>query len=280
VSGSAAVITVDVPAGPVEILLSDLPGIIERAVAYNQGLLGLNPHLAAAIQAKIDMLQQPGLEADIRESGLHEGGTAVSIDGRLLPIGALFPADTMRAGAIETIHVIETTVPSLEQFLGIPFPTSSIRVEYGFRLGGAGGGGRLLVEDRGTYLTRPPGTQLEYDAMIAHEVAHSLYGNEAIAQFFEVYVHNQRLGSNDDVSTWTFTRNWSPGSGSNRGVHALMDIYVMIGAERMAGAFRAIYPLRPPYGVPLSAAAQQAFVRNAPAELRAIVASKAAMIGG
>jgi hypothetical protein len=62
-------------------------------------------------------------------------------------------------------------------------------------------------------------------------------------------------------------------------VHALLDIYGMIGVTGMSNAYKAIYPMRPGFNVSLSAAAQQAFVDHAPASLRTQVAAKAAMVG-
>lgn len=280
ISGSASVMVTEILLAPVQVLLNSLPIIIQSALGRIQNSMALNPQLFAYYQLKIEMLQQPGLEAEIVEGQHHESGAVSSIDGHTLPIGAVFPADTMREGAIESIRVIEAAVAALEDFLAIPFPTSDIRMQYGFVLGGAGGTGSLYVEDRGTYHVRPPGTQLEYDAMIAHEVGHSFYGNEALTQFLELLVHNRRLGSSDELSTWTFTRGWVPARESNQGVHALLDIYQMIGAEGMARAYRAIYPMRPRYGSPLTVEAQQVFVRNAPPHFGAAVAEKAARIGG
>jgi hypothetical protein len=46
----------------------------------------------------------------------------------------------------------------------------------------------------------------------------------------------------------------------------------------MASAFRAVLPLRPPYGQPLSAAARQAFVDAAPTAAKAQVAARVARI--
>ena len=46
----------------------------------------------------------------------------------------------------------------------------------------------------------------------------------------------------------------------------------------MQRAYRAIYPLRPPFGVPLSSTVVQAFLSQVPQEFQAAVADKLARV--
>ncbi len=57
-------------------------------------------------------------------------------------------------------------------------------------------------------------------------------------------------------------------------VAAMLDIYQLIGYEAMARAYRAIEPLRPPYGSPLSAQVIAAFVEQVSPAHRSQVTEK------
>ena len=92
------------------------------------------------------------------------------------------------------------------------------------------------------------------------------------------YGYNVLRTGSTDVGAWTFTRDYVSGREANEGVHALLDVYRLIGRDAMASAYRAVLPLRPPYGQPLSAAARQAFVDAAPAAVKAQVAAKLAKV--
>ena len=59
---------------------------------------------------------------------------------------------------------------------------------------------------------------------------------------------------------------------------ALLDVYRLIGHDPMARSYRATYPLRPPYGEPLSPAVRQAFVDQAPDALKSQVAALVARV--
>jgi hypothetical protein len=50
-----------------------------------------------------------------------------------------------------------------------------------------------------------------------------------------------------------------------------MDIYVVVGHDAMQRAYRAVAPLRPAYGRPLTDAVIAAFVAQVPEEHRAFV---------
>jgi hypothetical protein len=133
------------------------------------------------------------------------------------------------------------------------------------------------MEDRASWAAR--GVTLPYDAVIAHELAHSYVGNEALTQFLELYAHNVRVTGSTDIANWTAKRGYTGPQASNTGLRALLDIYVIVGPAVMSQAYKAILPLNPGYGVELSAAVQQAFVNAVPADQRSAVAAKLAMVG-
>jgi hypothetical protein len=168
----------------------------------------------------------------------------------------------MRADAAHSVRYAESAVPVLEAFLDTAFPTPAVRIWYGFRIGNSGGGGTINAEDRATYEARTPATRLPHDAMIVHELGHSFVGSESLTQFLELYGYNLLRTGSPELRDWTFT----------------LDVYALLGRDAMASAYRAVLPLRPPYGQPLSAAAQQAFVDAAPAAAKARVAAKVAKV--
>ena len=258
--------------------LNQVPDQIQQAILTNQDLLPRNPALAAQIQAKIALLQRPGLAKEIVDLGYYIERSITSMDGRALPIVSVFTADSMRSGVTESVTYLQNVLPKLEQFFAAAFPSGNVRMWYGFTMGNSGGGGLINMEDRGTYEGRTPVTRLPHDAILVHEMAHSYTGNEALTQFLELYVYNELRTNSTDISAWTHLRDYVPDRATNENVHALLDIYRLIGRERMMAAYRAIYPLRPPYGSPLSAAMQQAFADAVLPEHRAQVAVKLARI--
>ena len=110
------------------------------------------------------------------------------------------------------------------------------------------------------------------------ELAHSYVSNESLTQFLEMYAFNAVLTGSTDLRVWIFTRDYVPLSGENRDSAALLDGYALLGHEPMSRAYKAVPPLRPPYGEPLSAAARQVFVDQAPETMKAQVAEKVARI--
>jgi hypothetical protein len=54
----------------------------------------------------------------------------------------------------------------------------------------------------------------------------------------------------------------------------VLDIYQRLVTTRCAGPYRAIYPLRPPYGSPLSQPVIDAFLGQVPRQVRAQVDAK------
>jgi hypothetical protein len=259
-------------------MLGMLGDYMASAVGTLNDLLPRNPNSAQYIQAKLAVLRTRGLGGEIVEGRRFEEGRVASRGGASLPVTAVFPVEAMRPEARRSIDFAASAVPVLEDFLGTPFPLPVVRIWHGFILGNSGGGGTLYMEDRATYEARTPATRLPYDAILVHELAHSYLGSESLTQFLELYGYNVLRTGSADVGAWTFTRDYVPGRDSNEGVHALLDVYRLIGRDAMAAAYRAVLPLHPPYGQPLSAAARQAFVDAAPPAAKAEVAARVAKV--
>ena len=184
----------------------------------------------------------------------------------------------MRVESGQALQTLGPVLPVLEEFFDRPFPTPAIKVWYGFVIGNSGGGGSIYTEDRTTYETRTGPSRLPYDAILSHELGHSYVPNESLTQFLEMYAYNVlRTGATDPV-TWSYTRNWIPDATANQDSAAVMDIYKAIGPETMKLAYRAMYPLQPAYGQPLSPAVVQAFLAPLPASLQSPVAAKLAKL--
>ena len=263
------------PPGPTsDAMLRDLPAYIQSVLASNQALLPRNPHLTSQINAKIALLQRPSLVAEITSGQFWFEGGQRSANGRQIPMISMFPQGHLRAEAARAIRLLERTLPMLEGFINVPLPGSVIRVWQGFVMGNTGGGATLYMEDQATYEARTPSTRLPYEAIIVHELSHTYIGHEGLNQFIELYIYNLLQGSTQDVRSWLFTRNYQPGGASNESVHALLDVYQLIGAPTMIDAYRRVYPLRPPYGQPLSQAAKDVFINAAPSALRSQVAER------
>jgi len=240
----------------------------------NIDLLPRNPQSVAFIQAKISMLQNASLPADIINDRRWIDRGLPGMAGRTIPIALLFPLDTMRAESVLAVDTLAPVLGLLEGFFDTPFPTPAIRVWYGFKVGSSGGGGAIYSEDRTTYESRTPATRLPFDAILCHELGHSYIGNESLNQFLELYNYNVARGASVDLHTWSFTRSWTPGAVANQDSAAVLDIYQTIGHEAMRRAYRAIYPLRPPYGSPLSQPVIDAFLAHVPAAVRDQVEAK------
>ena len=160
--------TPPIPAGLSPALTAMLQGLsayISAALAENQDLLPRNPQSASQLQAKIAMLQNPSLAADIINDRRWAEGQVTSMNSRIVPIVTVFPLETMRSEATQAVRTLEPVLPLLEGFFNAPFPTSAVRVWYGFKIGNTGGGGVIYSEDRTTYegragcrMTRSSGT--------------------------------------------------------------------------------------------------------------------------
>ena len=236
-----------------------------------------NPQAASFMEARLALLRTPGLGGDVIDGHRYALGSVAGRRGTL-PITAVFPVESMRAEAELPVRLVESALPVLEEFLGAPYPTQVIRIWYGFAVGSSGGGGVINAEDRTTYQARTLGVLLPYDPMIIHELSHTWFGSESVAQFMEVYGYNRVTTGSDDARQWTYTRSWVPGREANEGVHALLDVYSLLGPEAMGSALARVAALRPPYGQPLTPAMQQAFVDAAPEAAKATVAAKVARV--
>lgn len=152
----------------------------------------------------------------------------------------------------------------------------------GFTLGARGGPGSISIEDQATYESVEPAPWrpyvLPYTAILTHELGHSFFRNEGLTQFLELYTYNLIETGSPHAGDWAFTRAHVPHAETNTQVHALLDIYMLIGEEAMSAAFAAAFPLGARYGEPLSPAVRQAFIDAAPPELREVVAAKIATI--
>jgi hypothetical protein len=109
-------------------------------------------------------------------------------------------------------------------------------------------------------------------------MSHSYIGHEGVNQFLELFVYNMIHTGSANLQSWTWTRDYVPSNPSNSGVHALLDVYQLIGRDAMSRAYKAVRVLNPPYGQPLSQQCQQAFVDQAPGSLKAQVADKMSKI--
>jgi len=262
----------------VQFMLDGLSTYIALALQENLALLSREPQSASYVQPKIAMLQNPTLHNDIVDERRWFSWSGLSSSGRPLQIACLFPAEAMRADAIAAVRTLESVLPRLEQFFDRPFPVPIVRVWYGFVTGTLSEAAQIYTEDRGTYESRTPATRVPYDAMLGHELAHSYVNNESLAQFVEMYVYNVLKTGDLDPSRWTFTRGWVPGLASNQDSAAVMDIYQLVGDAVMKQSYRAVRPLFPLRGQPLSDAVVQAFMAQVPESLRDQVSAKLARI--
>jgi hypothetical protein len=263
-----------VPSGlsaTVQQMVGVLQSYLTSVLAENVANLPNNPQIQAYIQAKITALKQPSLYGDIVTGRQWSEGTAQGPIGGAVPVATVFMVESMRAEAEDAIRVVENTLPVLENFMGVRFPTANVRIWYGFKIGNSGGGGQIYTEDRTTYLARQKSSK-PYDAILMHEISHSYISNECLNQFLEFYVANLLATGSVDFDSWTYTTNSLPG------VAALFDIYKLIGFDAMRNAYRAVYPLRPPYGSPLSPAVIQAFLSAVPPEHHIVVSARLALV--
>lgn len=264
--------------GTLQSLVTGLSSYLAQEIQNLQSLLPSNPQNAAQIQAKIALLQTPTLTNDIVAGQWWVDSTVTTTAGKSLGAATVFPLSALRAEAQQELEIAKRTVPILETFFDQPFPSPSIRMWYGFTIGNSSTNGLLYMEDRTTYESRTGPSRLPYDSIVSHEVGHSYIGNESVNQFLEIYAANMIATGTPNLSSWIFTRGWTPGLESNTGIFAILDIYQLVGIDNMRHGYQALYAQHPPYGVPLSAAAAQAFVDRMPAQFQAQVAAKLAKV--
>jgi hypothetical protein len=261
-------------------MLNLLSAEITGALHDMQADLPRNPSLSSQIQAKILMLQSPSLKNDIINGQFWYTQVATSLNGRSIPVSAVFAQSGMRADASQAVQHIVTALPVLDGFMSIPVPYSFIDIWYGFVIGNSAGNAVIDVEDQATYVGRMTGTMVPYEAILYHELSHTYIAHEGLNQFLEVYVYNIVHTNSTDVHAWVYTRgSYTALQGSNVGVQALMDIYQMIGPDAMTRAYQALYALQPPYGQLLSDQCKQVFIDQASDALKSQVAAKVAMVG-
>jgi hypothetical protein len=234
-----------------------------------------NPNSTSYYQAKITLLQDPNLYSKIVNGNFFVVDFVSSINGRQMPIVAVFPASDMRVGAAQAVQWVKSGIPFLESFMALPIPRNQITIWYGFQIGNAGGGGAIWAEDQATYESRFRAGMMPYEPLYYHELSHSYIGHESLNQFLELYQYNLVHTGSTAYADWTNFRvpkeNWP-------WINAVLDIYQLIGHDAMANAYRTLYTMNPPYGQPLSQQCQQVFVDQAPADLKLQVATLAAKI--
>lgn len=234
-----------------------------------------NPGTASQIQAKIDLLQDPNLYSNIVNGGFFAVDFVTSSNGRNISIVSVFPRADMRSEATQTVQWVKSGIPLLEDFMAVPFPRDQMRIWYGFVIGNFGGGGSIWTEDQVSYESRWHEGMMPFEPGSYHELSHSYIAHESLTQFLEIYQYNLINTNSTAVQDWTNYRippeNWP-------WITAILDIYQLIGLDAMKEAYRVIYTLNPPYGVPLSEECQQAFVDQAPTDLKSQVSDLAAKI--
>lgn len=258
-------------------MLQSVATYIVSAYAEMQANRPNNPHLETQYRTKLTMLAEATLIAQIFNGRQWVEGTASTGHGAV-PVAAVFPSLAMQAECVATVRLAESYLPVLVEFFHEPFPTGELEIWYGFKIGASGGGGALYLEDRTTYEGRWSAPMGRFDPMVAHEIAHTYMGNEALTQFLEIYTYNVARGAGVNVAAWTETRGWTPVTPSTYGATHPLDIYHRVGFDVMRRAYRAIRPLRPAYGQPLSAAVIAAFLSEVPAEHREFVEAKLRLI--
>jgi hypothetical protein len=270
-----------IPSGlsaPLTAMLTGLFQHILDARAASELALPNNPVSGGFIVRKIEMLKDPALPGDIIDGRRWIDSQIVSSFGSVMPLALVFALEPMREEAALTVQTLQQGVPVLETFMGEAFPTQTIKVWYGFEVGAKGGGGVLYLEEQSLYETRTGPGRLPYHAIVLHEASHSYISNEALNQFLEVYAYNVSRGRGTALAGWDFTRGWGPDTPINFGVSVVLDVYALVGHDVMQRAYRAIRPLRPAYGQPLTAAVLDAFVAQVPEQHRAAVRAKLATI--
>lgn len=267
----AGIVPVSATAAP---MLGELAEYVATSIVSQEATLRTNPHVASHIQIKLAMLRTPGLAGQVVANRRYVERPAATRSGRTVPITSVFPLESMRGEAEHTVRVAESAIPVLEEFLDTDFTAPFFRIWYGFTVGSSTGGITMQAEDRTTYQSRmAPGT-LPHDAMVMHEVSHGYMGHESLNQFLELYAWNVLATGSKDPLRWTWTRNWDPGLESNQGIHAILDVYQLVGPRAMGAGYRALMAHRPRYGSVLSAPMRDDFVAAVPEALRAQVAAR------
>lgn len=247
-----------------EQMLSNLPVQVAAALRSNQTSLDGNAGSAAALQAKIGILQRPTIASEIVAGRWFDARSTPSTRGTVM-IATVFLQEAMRTEAAAALDQLGAGLPVLEAFMRTAFPHEALRVWYGFVVGSRGGGGTILAEDRRSYETRTDPSRLPFDAILYHELAHSYISHEGLTQFLELYVINVLATHSQDPARWTYARHdvgVPPASTASSA--ALLDIYRLIGPDAMSRAYGTIHRLDVPYGAAFPMEAKQALITEAP----------------
>lgn len=272
----ANIVPVSATAAP---MLGALAEFIAFTIESQQQTVRTNPHVATQIQQKLAVLRTPGIAGQIVANHRYVERLATTRSGRTLPITSVFPADAMRGEADHAVRTAADAIPVLEAFLDTPFEAPFFRMWYGFAVGSSTGGIVMQAEDRTTYDARRQPWMVPHDAMIVHEVSHSYMGHETLNQFLELYTWGVMTTGSRDPLKWTWTRGWDPGLENNEGIHAILDVYKLIGPEAMGAGYRALMAHRLRYGSVLSAEVRADFVAAIPEAFRAQVDAKLSTVG-
>jgi hypothetical protein len=248
-------------------ILSSLEYIISSELEIVENTLPDNPHLTSELNEKIDLLKNPDLINTILEEELYYIDFYLSNDGRAIPITIVFPELEMKKDAINMVEKSKIALFHFENFL-FSYPHDGLGIKYGFRIGACGGGGGIKIEDRKTYDSRFEEGMVPYDAIIYHEIGHSYVGNEQINQFLEIYVYNLINTGSSKFGDWIYVRSYYTWEFDRNGYIALLEIYQLIGEDKMANAYRIVCEINPAYGEPLPQECIQAFIDQAPEHLR------------
>jgi hypothetical protein len=257
--------------GELNIVLGRLKAYLTTAISTLRTDLPANPHLKAQIEAKIEMLQEPGLYDEIVSHCYYFADSVRSVDGRTIPLVVVFPKPEMRGDAWYSLEIVKQAIPVDEDFMAMPLPRSSIVIFYGF---GVGSNSAIELEDRADYIARWKPPMLPYDPILVHEVGHSFIVHEGLNQFFELYTYNMLLVHSASADSWVYFKvPTTSGASPQKTAATLVAIYRLIGLEGMEKAYRAIFVIGDPYGKPLAATVKKVFIDQAPAGVRSKVAA-------
>lgn len=251
---------------------------ISNALWCMEDSLPKNPNLTELMTARISLLKNPDLYNNIISNDFFVVDFVSSVNKRQIPIVAAFPIANMRNEASDAVQIIKKSLPVLEGFMANPFPIDRFFIWYGFSIGNSGGGGEITMEDKTTYQARWKQPMMPYEPILCHELSHSYIGHEGLNQFLEIYTYNMIKVNSVSFKDWTYLRDYKTWQGTKTGYAALLDVYQLIGLDPMKNAYRTIYQIKPAYGQPLSSTCKQAFVDQAPSNLKSQLANIVANI--
>ena len=219
-------------------VISKIESNISWFLSEMEDSLPRNPLNEAQMQEKINMLSEADLAENIVNQGLFVVDFVLSIDGRNMPIVAVFPRDYMRENATNEVYRTKLAIPILENFFDIPLQGNRIHIWYGFIVGNMVGGGSVYTEDRPTYESRFREGMMPYNLFLYLELGHNYIAHESLTQFLEVYLYNLINTESVNFEDWTIHRtppeNWP-------WITAILDIYQLIGRDAMSEAYKIIY---------------------------------------